>query len=311
MADGTLVVRAAEDACGVRLDRYLADQVMGLSRSQLKRLLDGGLVTIEGRVVRGSLKLVGNEEIRIVKHDESPKQSGEGPLFEIPIVFEDEYMLIVNKPRGIASHPASSLKEPSLVECLVAQGATLAGGESHRPGIVHRLDKPTTGLMVVAKRPEVHRILAAAIAARKVVRVYLVRVEGDIGTSPFRIDAPIRRDPKNRLRMQVHHSGKPAATQIFPLRGVGNGTLALAKLESGRTHQVRVHLAEIRHPVQGDHLYGSKSSSPLQLHSMFMRFRHPVLNEEVSAFVSPPSDFELAPNDEELREALKTVALGE
>lgn len=311
MEDGTLVVRADEGAVGVRLDKYLADHLSGQSRSQLKHLLDDGLVSIDGKVVRGSLKLAGNEEIRIAEPDEGATHSVEGPLTEIPVVFEDEYMLIVNKPRGIASHPASSLKEPSLVECLVAQGATLAGGESHRPGIVHRLDKPTTGLMMVAKRPEVHRKLATAIAARDVVRIYMANAEGDLGSSPFRIDAPMRRNPSNRLKMQVHYSGKSAATQIFPLSGMGSGTQVLAKLESGRTHQVRVHLAEIRHPVLGDHLYGSKSSAPLQLHSMFIRFWHPVVDEEISAFASPPGDFESAPTDEELMEALKTVVLGE
>jgi 23S rRNA pseudouridine1911/1915/1917 synthase len=208
---------------------------------------------------------------------------------DLDVPFEDDHLLVVNKPRGLATHPASSLKEPSLVNALIGRGTTLSGGEGFRPGIVHRLDKDTTGLMVVAKTDEIHRKLQQLISDRQLLRVYVFRCHGDIGSNPFRVEAPILRDPKYRLRMTIDPKGKAAATQFYPIELSGPFSTGLAKLETGRTHQIRVHLSSVKRPIAGDSLYGSPlRNSPMCLHSCYLSFRHPVSDELIEVFSSAP-----------------------
>ncbi len=215
----------------------------------------------------------------------------------IDVLYEDADVLVVSKPRNLATHPAPSLREPSLVNVLLARGTSLSSGsEVYRPGIVHRLDKETTGLLLVAKNDAAHRSLAGQIERREVDRRYAAVIHGDLDEARFRIDAPIARDVRNRLRMAIDPKGKAAATEIRLVRRLEKGSLVLAKLETGRTHQIRVHLAGIGHPVKGDRLYapGEWAKGALQLHAATIGFTHPTTGAWMQFFASPPDDFEAA-----------------
>lgn len=223
---------------------------------------------------------------------ESAPHSLDPVQIELEIVYEDADLLVVNKPRGLATHPAASLREPSLVNALLSQHALSSGSAPFRPGIVHRLDKETTGLLVVAKNDAAHASLTKQIANKTAERRYAALVVGEIDQSFFKIDAPVARDRTNRLRMAVDPQGKNAITWIRQIATVREGTVVAARLETGRTHQIRIHLKAIGHPVLGDRLYNpQRSELPLQLHAGYLAFDHPVNGERVTAYVSPPEDF--------------------
>lgn len=214
---------------------------------------------------------------------------------EIPlqVVLEDEHLLVVNKPRGLATHPAPSQRAPTLVNALLARSHDLSqAGGSFRPGIVHRLDKPTTGLLLVAKSDSVHRRLAQQIQEKTAVRCYFANVAGAPEPPTGRIEAPIGRDPRNRTRMAVLAGGKPART-LYSVVSCGERSLIAVRLYSGRTHQIRVHLSAIGFPVLGDELYAPKpiGVGALQLHAAYLSFDHPASEERIECFVEPPHDF--------------------
>jgi 23S rRNA pseudouridine1911/1915/1917 synthase len=221
-------------------------------------------------------------------HDLTPFQ------IDLDIVFEDDSLLVVNKPRGLAAHPAPSLKEPSLVNALLARGGGLSEGSAdYRPGIVHRLDKDTTGLMVVAKTGAAHHALAKQFAAKHAERRYVAVVAGDLKEERMTISAPLARDRINRFLMAVDTDGKPAVTHLVRLRRMESGTLIAVRLETGRTHQIRAHLKAIGHPVLGDRLYALKEQQkhPLQLHAGLLAFDHPISEERMTHYGAPPEDF--------------------
>ena len=280
---------------GERLDRFLVSVLPEHSRSKLARLIGVGGVLVDGKPAKPSMKLEAGMEVTLEEPEERSAHDLTPADIPLEILYEDEYLLVVNKPRGLATHPAASLKEPSLVNALLGRGGSLSDtAGDFRPGIVHRLDKETTGLLVVAKTDAAHAHLAAQIAAKTAERLYLAVVAGKVEQDKFTVDAPIARDRHNRLKMTVDPNGKSAVTHGKVLTRLDEGTLLAVRLSTGRTHQIRVHLRAIGNPVLGDVLYASKEVAeghPLQLHAAFLSFMHPVGKQRVSVFAEPPPDF--------------------
>ena len=276
-----------------RLDRFLARHLPNFTRSRLAAFISEGGVQVDGKGAKPGLMLRSGQTVEFEEpedrqaHDLTPVEMA----LEIP--YEDDELVVVNKPRGLATHPAPTLKEPSLVNALLARGNLSEGSAEYRPGIVHRLDKETTGLIVVAKTERAHLALAKQFAAKTAERRYLAVVGGDLSQERITIDAPLARDKKNRLLMAVDPQGKPAITHVIRLKRVEFGTLIEARLETGRTHQIRAHLKAIGHPVLGDRLYAPLELRKweLQLHAFFLAFDHPSSQSRLELRADPPSDF--------------------
>lgn len=277
-----------------RLDKFLARMLPDHSRSKLAKLIERGEVMVGGQPQKPSFALEPGMSVDL----EEPAQTDPHDLTpaDIPldIVYEDADLLVVNKPRGLAAHPATSLKEPSLVNALLARNTELssAAGE-FRPGIVHRLDKETTGLMVVAKNDQTHVNLARQMETKSAERRYFAVVAGLVEQERFTVAAPIARSKTNRLLMTVDPHGKPAVTHIKRLGRVDQGTVVACRLETGRTHQIRVHLRAVGHPVLGDTLYAPRefAQGPLQLHAAYLAFDHPSRGERVAFYAAPDEQF--------------------
>jgi 23S rRNA pseudouridine1911/1915/1917 synthase len=284
----TLVADRAE-----RLDRFLAKRLPEHSRSRLARLIDEGLVTVDGAARKRSFELHEGSSVELPDEiAETGPQDVRPAEIDLDVRYEDESMLVVNKPRGMAVHPAPSLREATLVNALLARAHTLsteAGG--FRPGIVHRLDKETTGLLLVAKTDRAHRKLAEQIRMRSADRRYVAWAEGRMRGQSLTVEGPIGRDSTNRQRMAVVPDGKPARTHLRLLHQDPGRCLLACRLETGRTHQIRVHLAGLGLPVLGDPLYGGDSAWPLQLHSCLIRFDHPETGERLTVYAEAPEDF--------------------
>ena len=278
-----------------RLDKFLARMLPEHSRSKLVRLVDAGEVLVDGQVQKPSFLLhpgmavVLDEPAETDAHDLTPAD------IPLEIVFEDAHLLVVNKPRGLAAHPAISLKEPSLVNALLARSHSLSQtAGAFRPGIVHRLDKETTGLMVVAKTDAAHVVLAKQMETKTAERRYVAVVGGsEIRDDRFKIDAPIARDKRNRLKMAVDSQGKHAVTHVKKVARISAGTLLALKLETGRTHQIRVHLRAFGLPVLGDTLYAPReyADGPLQLHAAYLAFDHPISGARIATYADPDEQF--------------------
>ncbi len=284
-----LIAESAE-----RLDKYLSGLFPDISRSKLVRLIEQEKVLVDGQVERASFKLKVGAVIDIEMVELSFAHNLEPADIPLDIRYEDDDLIVINKPRGLATHPAESLKEPSLVNALLGYGAQLSStGESFRPGIVHRLDKETTGLLVVAKNDLAHQGLAAQIEAKTAERVYLAIVSGSIPYERATIDKPILRSVGNRILMTVDAKGKPARTHIKRVGHVNVGDMIVCRLETGRTHQIRVHLQSIGHPVMGDKLYAPAEfhKVPMQLHATVLAFNHPRDGRRVEIVCEPPEDF--------------------
>ncbi len=304
--DGTRVDDTAmvpEAAAGRRLDAVIAELFPAFSRSRLQRWLKDGALTVDGASPRGRTPVRGGEQVVI--RAELP---AEGPVSAEPIaldiVFEDEALLVVNKPAGLVVHPGAGNADGTLQNALLHHDSRLHAVP--RAGIVHRLDRETTGLMVVAKTLAAHADLVEQLQARAVGREYLAVVVGTF-TAGGQVDAPIGRHPRDRLRMAVREGGKPAVTHYRVEARFAAHTLLRCRLESGRTHQIRVHMATIRHPLVGDPLYGGRLAVPSQageladvlrgfhrqaLHAETLTLTHPVSGETLSWSVAPPADFE-------------------
>lgn len=277
-----------------RLDRFLAQRLPEHSRTKLVRLIDAGEVTVDGAPQKPSFKLEPGMTVSLPEPPETAAHDLTPADIPLEVVYEDAAMLVVNKPRGLASHPAASLGEPSLVNALLARGTPLSEvGEAFRPGIVHRLDKETTGLMVVAKTDSAHVSLARQMEGKTAERRYLALVAGDVERERFLIDMPIGRDPKHRVRMAVVPDGKPARTHVKRLARLEAGTLLACRLETGRTHQIRVHLAYHAMPVIGDALYAPRAvrEGPLQLHAAYLALDHPVDGRRMAFRAAPDASF--------------------
>jgi len=288
-----------------RLDRFLADQ-LSLSRTQAARLIAGGAVLVNGEPARASRTLARGDLLRVTfTPAEPPRHLTPHPL-PLTVVYEDAALLVLEKPAGLVVHPAPGHWDDTLLNALVARGTPLSTGAG-RPGIVHRLDKDTSGLLVVAKTDTAHRVLGRELAARRVERLYAALVWGHL-EEPLEIEAPIARHRVDRKRMVVAAEGRPARTRVEEVARFDVCALVRVKLFTGRTHQVRVHLAHVGHPVLGDPVYGGAGprgvSGPQRpralalarvvprqaLHAAVLRFLHPVTREPVAVRSEWPAD---------------------
>jgi 23S rRNA pseudouridine1911/1915/1917 synthase len=300
------VIELRVEQGGPRVDRYIADQAADLSRSFVQKLLDEGRVTIGGHVPKASYRVEAGD---VVVVRVPPPQPLRISAEEIPlsIIYEDADLVVVDKPAGMVVHPAHGHPSGTLVNALLAHCKDLSGvGGQRRPGIVHRLDKDTSGLVVVAKNDVAHRHLQRQFKERLVHKEYLVLTEGSLPAPHGVIDAPIGRDPKQRKRMAVvAHGGREARTEYRVLERFSQHTLAEAQPITGRTHQIRIHFASIGHPVAGDRVYGFRKqrlSLPRQfLHAARIGLRLPSSGEAVEFTADLPHDLALAL--EELRQS--------
>lgn len=297
-------VTAGPNAGGARLDRLLAEALPQLSRSRLKALIEGGRVSSAGRAVTSPATRVKAGQTFAIIVPEARPVALEGQAIPLEILYEDRDLIVLNKPAGLVVHPAAGNPDRTLVNALLAHcGPELAGiGGEQRPGIVHRLDKDTSGLMVVAKTEAAHRGLTAAFAARDIERAYWALVWGVPSPAAGSITGNIGRSPRNRKKMAVlRRGGRPAETAYRVIRTFLDGRVSLleCRLKTGRTHQIRVHLAEIGHPLLGDPLYGRSGTASRRgrslpegaqtalaalkrqaLHAKTLGFRHPVSGDE-------------------------------
>lgn len=280
------VVEGSE--AGARLDVYLAGR-SGDSRARAGSLIDAGDVSVNGRPARKSQKVAAGDVVEVRETSREVKKE----VPDVEIVFEDEHLLVVNKPSGVVVHGGAGVREATLVDALEASGRQLAAesGEG-RAGIVHRLDKDVSGLLVVAKTDETYRALVQAMKERLIERTYLALVSGEPATDRGKIDAPLGRDRKQRTRMAVVPEGRDAVTHFAVRERLNGVTLLEVKLETGRTHQIRAHLAAIDIPVLGDRTYGRDRGRQVALglkrpflHAWRLSFDHPVTSE-VSSFES-------------------------
>lgn len=280
-----------------RLDKFLSKH-LNVSRNQIESLIKKGLVFVNDKVAKkGGVKIKLNDKIKVVFPKIEEKEGYEVD-FDIEIVYEDEDILVINKPSGITVHPAPSVKEATVVDWLKKRGiklSTIAGEERH--GIVHRLDKETSGLMVIAKNNSAHQILSEQLQSKSMGRYYLAIIEPPLKENIV-IEKPIGRNPKNRLKMAVIENGRYAKTAFAKIETSFDGKFELigAKLFTGRTHQIRVHLNSIGRHILGDSLYGFKSRNVkidrVFLHAYILYLMHPKTKKEMR-FVAPlPEDME-------------------
>jgi 23S rRNA pseudouridine1911/1915/1917 synthase len=272
------------DRSGERLDLFVARRLQELTRSRVRRLIDQGLVTVDGRqAAKAGLRLDTGQQVRVSLPPPEPSEL-EPEAIPLRIVYEDEDLLVVDKPAGMAVHPSPGHSRHTLVHAVLAHCPDLSGiGGVLRPGIVHRLDKDTSGLIIVAKHDAAHLSLARQLKERKVEKTYIALVEGRVKPQKGVIDAPIGRHPRHRKRMAVVENGRDARTRYRVLREVDGRSLVEAQPKTGRTHQIRVHLASIGHPVVGDTLYGKRSDVFARqfLHAQRLAFRHPRTGERM------------------------------
>jgi 23S rRNA pseudouridine1911/1915/1917 synthase len=296
-ASGTHHRFTVEEPATARLDALVAAR-LDLSRTQSATLIATGLVLVGGRREKASYRPRPGEEVTVeVPAPEVREVLGEA--IPLDVVYEDEALLVVDKPAGMVVHPAPGNWTGTLVNALVGRGGDLSdeAGEE-RAGIVHRLDKDTSGLLIVAKEERAHRLLSAAIAQRRVVRRYAALSWGHLDADRVTVEQPVARDPRDRKRMAVVSSGKPARTDFTRLARFDSADLLRAHLHTGRTHQIRVHLASIGHPVVGDDTYGGGGGRRLValpprrhfLHAAWLRFRHPTTGAAVELRSPLPPD---------------------
>jgi len=278
---------------GARLDRYLALALPHFSRSRLQALIRAGDVQLEGKGARTRATVRAGDIVRLTV---PPLEEIAAEAEEIPleILFEDEDVLVLNKPSGLVVHPGAGNQAHTLVNALLHHCANLSGiGGKERPGIIHRLDKDTSGCLVVAKNDSAHHELARQFAEREVKKIYLALVAGTLKRPRGTIDAPIGRHPVQRKKMSIdQRRGRAAKTEYRVLRSGGGFSLVECALHSGRTHQLRVHLHYLGHPIIGDSLYGKKGGASRQmLHAWKLGFNHPRTNERVVFEAPLPADF--------------------
>jgi 23S rRNA pseudouridine1911/1915/1917 synthase len=296
-APGRHALVVAPEHAGARLDLYVAGQ-LALSRTQAATLVANGHVTVDGRREKASWRVRDGERVDV----NVPPPPGRAVVPEdipLDVVYEDEELVVIDKPAGMVVHPAPGNWTGTLVNALVGRGQALAdGGGEERPGLVHRIDKDTSGLLLVAKTERAHRVLSAELAARRIVRRYAAVCWGHLKEDRLTVERPIGRDPRDRKRMAIVQGGKAARTDFVRLARFDAGDLLRAHLHTGRTHQIRVHLASTGHPVLGDDTYGGGGGRRLVglapqrhfLHAAWLRFRHPATGAALDFRAPLPAD---------------------
>ncbi|ASW12016.1 pseudouridine synthase [Lactobacillus delbrueckii subsp. lactis DSM 20072] len=280
---------------GQRLDKYLAGEMIDLSRSRIKELVQAGEVLVNGKKSKVSYKVQKGDLIQVTVLPLEPLKL-EAENIPLDIVYEDEDIIVVNKPQGMVVHPAVGHPSHTLVNALLYHTRDLADSpEGFRPGIVHRIDKDTSGLLMVAKNAAARESLEKQLAAKSNKRQYLAIVHGNFAEEEGTIDAPIGRNPKDRKQMAVVEKGKSAVTHFKVLEQYQGYSLVECQLETGRTHQIRVHMAYIGHPLAGDPLYGPRKTLPGHgqfLHAKTLGFEQPSTGEWLEFSVQPPEIFQ-------------------
>jgi len=297
----TVTFKISADDTGTRLDAFLASQIEGWSRARLQRLIENEDVLVNGKSSKPSYKLREHDEVEVELI--APASDAFVPEnIPIDVVYEDDTLVVVNKPAGLVVHPAAGTPSGTLANALAYHFQHLpGGGRGVRPGLVHRLDRDTSGLLVVAKTESAIENLSDQFRDRTVYKSYVALVHGRLATNSGKIDQPLARDPSNRTRMGVVRGGRNALTLYRVRRGFDRFTLLDVELKTGRTHQIRVHLAWLKHPVVGDEIYGAGRDNTIQdarlrarvrslnrqfLHAEKLGFTHPKTGEWVK-FESP------------------------
>lgn len=299
---------ADTERSGVRIDRYLADVCPDFSRSYLQKLLKEQMVSVNGKAVRANYKTQTGDEIMLQVPDmQTPDIQPED--IALDILYEDEWLLVVNKPKDMVVHPSAGHMEGTLVNAVMAHcGEHLSGINGVlRPGIVHRIDKDTTGALLICKEDGAHRDLAEQLKEHSIKRRYRAVVQGNLKEDEGTVDAPVGRHPIDRKKMAINHkNGKEAVTHYKVLERFGNATYIECRLETGRTHQIRVHMAHITHPLVGDQVYGGRPRPPKgasdefisvlrkfdrqALHATMLRLYHPISGIEMEWHAPIPQD---------------------
>ncbi len=289
-------IEVEEKDKGKRLDKYLQG-VLSLSRERIKSLIKEGLITVNKEKKRPSYSIMSGDKIYyyIPPPTKMEVKAEEG---DIDILYEDRYIALINKPPGLSVHPSPGIYEHTLVNILLSKFKDLSGiGGVERPGIVHRLDKDTSGLMIIAKEEKAHLVLSDAFKNRKITKTYLAVTYGTIAEDKGKIDAPIGRDPVHRKKMKITlYNAKDAVTYFETLKRFKGFTYVKVFPKTGRTHQIRVHFAYIGHPLIGDTTYSKKKiKAPIKrqaLHAYSIRFNHPISGKLMEFSVKPPQDFQ-------------------
>ncbi len=294
MKDATLTLPVPETAAGMRLDRFLSEPLG--SRARAQALIDAGKVRVDGRARPKRHALSAGEVIVVAPGDPPAAAAASEPAVPFAVAFEDDHLLVVDKPAGLVVHPARGHRTGTLAQALAGRAA--GGDDPYRAGIVHRLDRDTSGLLVVAKSDDVHRALKALLAARGLHREYLTLVNGRPPARTGTIEAPIGRDRHDRVLMSIDTDDPREARTHFELEQLlPRATLLRVVLDTGRTHQIRVHMAAIGHPVCGDPQYGTAGAYGLErqfLHAARLAFTHPVTGEAVDVTSPLPDDLAAA-----------------
>ena len=285
------------DVNNERLDSYISKSNLDLSRSMVQKLIKENKVFVNGKNEKESYKIKVNDNITI--QIEEPKSSKlEAQDIPLDIIYEDNDIIVINKPKGMVVHPGNGNPDNTLVNAVLAhcKGSLSGIGGEIRPGIVHRIDKDTSGLIIVAKNDKSHINLSEQIKNHEVTKIYTALVKGNISEDEATIDMPIGRDKKDRKKMSVTRDGKEAISHIKVVKRYGNYTLIRVKIDTGRTHQIRVHMAKIGHPVVGDEVYSSGKNEfgvkGQMLHSTILKFKHPISGKEIMLEAPLPQYFE-------------------
>ena len=289
--------RIIADVNNERLDSYISKSNLDLSRSMVQKLIKENRVFVNGKNEKESYKIKVNDNITI--QIEEPKSSKlEAQDIPLNIIYEDNDIIVINKPKGMVVHPGNGNPDNTLVNAVLAhcKGSLSGIGGEIRPGIVHRIDKDTSGLIIVAKNDKSHINLSEQIKNHEVTKIYTALVKGNISEDEATIDMPIGRDKKDRKKMSVTRDGKEAVSHIKVIKRYGNYTLIRVKIDTGRTHQIRVHMAKIGHPVVGDEVYSSGKNEfgvkGQMLHSTILKFKHPISGKEIMLEAPLPQYFE-------------------